>query len=61
MLQRVKGYDQKSPNHCTGTARECNIGELPSIQFKNRAVLTADAQKMLAGVQAGSMPIQTVK
>jgi OOP family OmpA-OmpF porin len=32
------------------TARECNIGELPSIQFKNRAVLTADAQKMLAGV-----------
>jgi OOP family OmpA-OmpF porin len=29
---------------------ECTIGELPSIQFKNKAVLSQDAQRMLAGV-----------
>ncbi len=29
---------------------ECNIGELPSVQFRNNAVLSKDAQKMLAGV-----------
>ena len=33
-------------------SKECNIGNLPSIQFKNKASLSADAQKMLASVAA---------
>ena len=49
MLQRVERYDQKSPTASIAKP-ECNIGELPSVQFKNNAVLSKDAQKLLAGV-----------
>jgi outer membrane protein OmpA-like peptidoglycan-associated protein/opacity protein-like surface antigen len=33
-------------------APQCNIGSLPSIQFKGKATLTKDAQNILAGVAA---------